>query len=140
MERLSQSLGMGWPPAAVVAVGGVFGAWLRFGVIRIGETSLPQGQRHWAIWWVNTMACVLMGVLVGMLPKLEAPMQSTLKLLIATGFLGSVSTYSTLMAELVITWQRQQKSQALALAGASLLGGGLAYELGRSLGLVVHPP
>jgi CrcB protein len=50
------------------------------------------------------------------------------------GFLGSLSTFSTLMAELVITWQRRARGLALGLATASLLGGLLACKLGLVLG------
>jgi len=51
----------------------------------------------------------------------------------AVGFLGSLSTFSTLMADLVTTWQRRARRQTLALGTASLLGGLLACHLGLVL-------
>ena len=44
-----------------------------------------------------------------------------------------MSTYSTWMADLVMSWQCQGKRQAVVLAAASLLGGLLACQLGLAL-------
>lgn len=62
---------------------------------------------HWAWFWgtltANTIACLVLGGLVGMglQPTGSHPQQQTLWLLLATGFCGGLSTFSTLMLELV---------------------------------------
>lgn len=121
----------GVPPAVVVALGGVFGAWTRYAVMRHRGSKLRE--RHWATWGINMTACFLMGLLVGLEPRWARAMQGTLQLALAVGFLGSLSTYSSLMAELVRTWRKPDRRQALALAGASIVGGLMACQLGLSL-------
>lgn len=119
--------------ALEVALGAIFGAWIRFSVTQVGATTLRQ--RSWATWGVNMGACFLMGLLAGL--GAHRPSRE-LQLILAVGFLGSLSTYSTLMAQLVSTWQRRARGETLALAGASLLGGLLACQIGLVLGR--NPP
>ena len=118
--------------ALEVALGAIFGAWIRFIVTQVGATTLRQ--RSWATWGVNMGACFLMGVLAGLGAHRPSASQRDLQLMLAVGFLGSLSTYSTLMAQLVTTWHRRARGEALALAGASLLGGLLACWIGLVLG------
>jgi CrcB protein len=55
-------------------------------------------------------------------------------LLLSTGFLGSFSTFSTWMAELLMTLRQRHVGEALLLCGGSLLGGLLAVGAGLALG------
>lgn len=115
----------------MVALGAIPGAWIRYALVTTASGRRPQ--LHWATWGVNMLACFLMGLFMGLKPIGGWPSGDTLELAFAVGFLGSMSTYSTWMAELVMSWQRQGKRQSLALAGASLLGGLLACQLGLAL-------
>ena len=119
------------PPALMVALGALPGAWLRYSLVRGGTRWVRHS--HWATWGVNLLACFLMGVVVGLQPRWGATSQRTLRLAVAVGFLGSLSTFSTLMAQLVALWRGSGKGEALALAGASLLGGLLACGFGLAL-------
>lgn len=119
------------PPGLLVALGAVPGAWIRCWLVTGGGRWLPQ--RHWATWMVNMLACLLLGLLVGLQPRWGQATQDTLQLALASGFLGGLSTYSTLIAELVTAWRRQGRPAALRLAAASLLGGLLACLLGLEL-------
>ncbi|MEY4352706.1 MAG: hypothetical protein RLZZ609_947 [Cyanobacteriota bacterium] len=123
------------PPAVLVALGAIPGAWMRYVLVRLGSTRLRQ--RHWATWGVNMLACGLMGLLAGLQEHLRQPRQQssqdTLELALAIGFLGSLSTYSSLMAELVSLWQGQRQGHALRLAAASLFGGLAACLVGLQL-------
>ncbi|MEB3242478.1 MAG: CrcB family protein [Cyanobacteriota bacterium] len=117
------------PAPLVVALGAVPGAWVRFGLVRLG---LSRGHPdHWATWGVNMLACFLMGLLVGWGPRWDAATKQSLELAFAVGFLGSMSTFSTLLAQLLRLQRRPR--QAIALAGASLLGGLLACSLGLAV-------
>jgi CrcB protein len=123
------------PPAVLVALGAIPGAWMRYLLVRLGSTRLRQ--RHWATWGVNMVACGLMGLLAGLQEHRQQPWQKssqdTLELALAVGFLGSLSTYSSLMAELVSLWQGKRQGHALRLAAASLFGGLAACLVGLQL-------
>jgi CrcB protein len=118
--------------ASSVALAATLGAWVRYGATQLGGANWRQ--RPWSTWGVNMVACFLMGLLAskGAQPPGSSP--SIVELVGAVGFLGSLSTFSTLTAELVITWQRRARRLTLALGTASLLGGLLACELGLTLG------
>jgi CrcB protein len=119
------------PPGVLVALGAVPGAWIRCWMVSGGGQWLPQ--RHWATWLVNMLACLLLGLLVGLRSHWGKATQDTLQLALAIGFLGGLSTYSTLIAELVTAWRRHGFPSALRLGTASLLGGLLTCLLGLTL-------
>ncbi|MEB3321947.1 MAG: CrcB family protein, partial [Synechococcaceae cyanobacterium] len=105
--------------------------WLRFRVVDHLEPMLPR--KHWGTFGVNLIACFSLGLLVGLQSHCGAGAARTL-LLLGTGFLGSFSTFSTLMAELLVTLRQGQVLEALVLAGGSLLGGLGAMATGLHLG------
>lgn len=80
------------------------------------------------------VACFLLGLLVALQIRWDRGTRDTVELAFAIGFLGSLSTFSTLIAELVTAWRSQGRLQALRLGGASVGGGLLACLLGQALG------
>ena len=114
----------------LVATGAVPGAWLRFVLVNRVQPLLPH--RHWATASVNLVACLALGLLLSLgdgcsdLHRLEK--------LLVVGFLGSFSTFSTFVVELLQALGEGQAAEALGLAGLSVGGGLLALELGRWLG------
>ena len=95
------------------------------------EPMLPQ--RHWGTVGVNLLACFVLGLLV----SLEASCgegSRRLMLLLATGFLGSFSTYSTFIAEIHSLLRQRNRAEALVLLVSSVAGGLLALTIGLSLG------
>ena len=81
--------------ALLVALGAVPGAWLRFLLVNRLEPVLPH--RHWGTLVVNLAACFGLGLLSALRAHGQAP--AAFLLLLGTGFLGSLSTFSTLAAE-----------------------------------------
>jgi CrcB protein len=122
------------PPGLLVAVGVVPGAWIRCWLVSSGGRRLAR--RHWATWIVNMLACFLLGLLAGLQPLWQKDTQDSLQLALAIGFLGGLSTYSTLIAELVTAWRQHGRPEAVRLGAASLLGGVLACLLGLALARV----
>ena len=114
----------------LVATGAGPGAWLRFVLVNRVQPLLPH--RHWATASVNLVACLALGLLLSLgdgcsdLHRLEK--------LLVVGFLGSFSTFSTFVVELLQALGEGQAAEALGLAGLSVGGGLLALELGRWLG------
>lgn len=124
------------PDALLVALGAVPGAWLRFLLVNHLEPLLPR--RHWGTLAVNLSACLLLGLLLGLMPSL-GDSAGRLRLLLVTGFLGSFSTFSSWMAELLVCLRGRRRREGLLLLGGSLIGGLLALLLGLVLGRLPLP-
>ncbi len=96
----------------LVFLGGGLGSMCRFG---IGLAIQPlQGRFPYATLLANSIACLIIGVLTGL--AMQQAINQQQRLLLATGFCGGMSTFSTFTAE---TWQLIQAGQWLA-ASANL--------------------
>ena len=113
--------------ALLVAAGAVPGACLRLLLVNYLAARLPS--RPWATLVVNLLACFLLGWLLPVLERPDAPPRASL--LLITGFLGSLSTFSTLMVELLTV---RAPGTLVSLGFASLVGGSLALMAGLALG------
>jgi len=124
---VSSAAGEAW----LVAAGAVPGAWLRFRLINGLAPRLPR--RHWGTVAVNLMACLGLGLVMARVPSASGQGRSLL-LLLATGFLGSYSTFSTFCAELWTEGVHGRHRGAAWLALSSVGGGLLALAMGLWLG------
>ena len=115
--------------ALLVAIGAIPGAWLRFVVVNWLEPVLPH--RHWGTLLVNLAACFILGLLGALQARGRVP---AALLLLVSGFLGSLSTFSTLAADLEACLRQGRRREALRLAAGSVLGGLIALTCGRALG------
>ena len=113
--------------ALLVAAGAVPGACLRFLLVNHLSDRLPS--RSWGTLVVNLLACFALGWLIPVLERPDAPPGASL--LLITGFLGSLSTFSTLMVELLTV---SAPGTLVRLGLGSLLGGSLALMAGLALG------
>ncbi|MEN9878292.1 MAG: putative fluoride ion transporter CrcB 1 [Cyanobacteriota bacterium] len=113
----------------LVSVGAVPGAWLRFRLVNHFEPMIPA--KHWATFGVNLVASFALGLLVALNQRCAA---SQLLLLLATGFLGSLSTFSTFIVEVLLLLRKRAPGEALLLALVSVVTGLFAVELGLWLG------
>jgi fluoride exporter len=107
--------------AGLVAVGGgaAAGAWLRwwFGILLNPIfPTLPLGTLA-----ANLFGGLLMGVAMGVISHFEA-LPAEVRLLVTTGFLGGLTTFSTFSAETVTLMARQQYGWTAALVGAHVIG------------------
>ena len=114
----------------LVAMGALPGAWLRFLLVNHLQPLLPR--KHWATAGVNLVACLALGLLLSLGDGCTDLRR--LALMLSVGFLGSFSTFSTFVVELLQALGEGQAGEALRLAGFSVGGGLLALELGRRLG------
>jgi CrcB protein len=127
--------------ALLVGLGAIPGAWLRLRIVNHFEPIVPR--KHWGTFTVNLIAAFALGLVLGLQTsgRCASPAGSSpLMLLIAVGFFGSLSTFSTFAVELLTTLQRRHWGEALLLTLGSILGGllvgGLGYGLGLAEGLV----
>jgi fluoride exporter len=106
-----------WAQALAVAAGAAFGALARW------EAGLWLNHR-WAAFPLGTLLvnCVG-GLLIGMaLAWFERTPDELLRLLLVTGFLGGLTTFSSFSAESLILLQRGEYAMALLHTGAHLFG------------------
>jgi fluoride exporter len=118
---------MNWWAFAAVGGGAALGAWMRWGLGLWLNPLLPELP-------MGTLAANLIGgYLIGVVLAWFAMTQSAspeARLLVVTGFLGGLTTFSTFSAEAVTLMQRQQYGWALAHMVLHLAGSLFATMLG----------
>ncbi len=117
-----------------VGCGGLLGAPSRYlvdrAVSRRIESDLP-----WGTFLVNVSGSLLLGLLTGL--SLTHHLAPTTKALLATGFCGAYTTFSTFSFETVRLLEEGRLLQAATNVGASVVFGLLAAGAGLALGLVL---
>jgi fluoride exporter len=120
----------------LVGIGAIPGAWLRLRIVNHFEPMVPR--KHWGTFAVNLVAAFALGLVLGLQnndPCTTDQGLSGLTLLIAVGFFGSLSTFSTFAVELLNTLKQRNWRESLLLSVGSILGGLVAAGLGYGLGL-----
>ncbi len=116
--------------ALLIGLGAIPGAWLRLKVVNHFEPMVPN--KHWGTFAVNVCACFALGLIV----RLDEASGGAggLTLLLGVGFLGSLSTFSTFIVELIKEARAGRPWRSVALAGVSISSGLLAAAGGVALG------
>jgi fluoride exporter len=120
---------MPWLNLIAVGSGAAFGAWTRWGLgILLNPLfpTLPLGTLA-----ANLLGGFLIGALMAVADPLGFP--PALRLLLATGFLGGLTTFSTFSAEVTTLLLRQQIGWAMVAIGLHLLGSLLMTAVGLML-------
>ena len=114
------------PPVLLVAIGGAFGAVLRYlagaGIARLGAPSFPVATLS-----VNVVGSFAMGVLFVALTRSG---QTHLSTLLLTGLLGGFTTFSAFSLEAVTLMEEGRAMAALAYALLSVILSVAALMLG----------
>ncbi len=109
----------------VVAVGAATGAWLRWSL----SWWLNAASWPWGTFMVNLAGGYLVGLVLALV-LVHPEWPSWVRLLLVTGFLGGLTTFSTFSAEMVAMLEQGAYGSALSYVGASLLGSVLLTMLG----------
>lgn len=102
-----------------IGIGSATGAWLRWGLglmLNSHLPTLPLGTLA-----ANLIGGYLMGITMGIISH-YASLPPEVRLLITTGFLGGLTTFSTFSAEAVTLLSRQQYGWAAMHISSHLLG------------------
>ena len=125
----------------MVGLGAIPGAWLRLRVVNHFEPMVPS--KHWGTFAVNLVAAFGLGLVLGVQVNDPRPISQgahSLNLLIAVGFFGSLSTFSTFAVEIWTTLKQRRWSESLLLTVASIVGGlvmaGFGYGIGLAEGVI----
>ena len=118
--------------ALLVSIGAVPGAWLRLILVNRWSPIVPK--KHWGTFAVNVIACFALGLVLSLLEAVPQDAKAPLALLIAVGFFGSLSTFSTFVLELLAELQARRPATATLLALASVVVGLMAAAAGYGLG------
>jgi CrcB protein len=120
-----------WATLGLLAAGGAAGAVAR----HLLSGWLARPGREWIPWGtlaVNLSGCLLLGVVLATLDR-RLPDDRAWRLLLAVGFLGAFTTFSTFAWELHGMLGEGAAGRALAYAGGSLLLGLAAVAAGLAI-------
>lgn len=118
---------MNFTALAAIAVGATLGAWLRWGLglwLNPLFAAVPLGTLA-----ANLLGGYLVGAAVAVF-HLNADLPPEVRLLVVTGFLGGLTTFSTFSAEVVGLVRSAEYAWALAAASLHLFGSLLMTGLG----------
>ncbi|WP_230091261.1 fluoride efflux transporter FluC [Rhodococcus sp. AQ5-07] len=123
---------------AAVAVGGLLGAPLRYGLTLAFPIS--AGQFPWTTFAINVAGALLLGLLLEALTRLgeDAGWRRRVRLGVGTGVLGSFTTYSALAVDTDLLLHDHHMWSAVLYAVVSVVVGLVATTVGIALGAQVR--
>jgi fluoride exporter len=113
-----------------IACGGALGALARVGVAEGLPTTV--GEWPWATFAVNIVGAAMLGYFVTRLQE-RLPVSTLRRPLLATGFCGAFTTFSTVQIELLKMADRHDYGLAAGYLTASVVGGFLAVFVSSAL-------
>ena len=116
----------------IVGAGGFVGAIARFVLSGQVQRRVPVEYLACGTFVVNAVGCLVIGVLMALVT--ERPLlPRSLQLLLVTGFLGSLTTFSAFGYETLELLRESRERAALLNIGANVVVGLLAVWVGREL-------
>lgn len=112
-------MGAGFLSFIAIAIGATLGAWSRWGLalwLNARVDNLPLGTLT-----ANLLGGYLIGMAVGFFQSLP-DLSPEWRLLVVTGFLGALTTFSSFSSESLLLMQRGAFGWAFLHTGAHLLG------------------
>lgn len=116
-----------------VGVGAAFGAWLRWGLSLLLNPAHP----HFPLgtWVANLAGGLMIGVSLAWFAR-HPEIGAVWRLMVVTGFLGALTTFSTFSIESLLLLQKGQFGWAFLHSAAHLFGSLAAAAIGYRLTLV----
>jgi len=122
-------------PRAVVSValGGALGAPARYGIAL--AVHITPGTFPWGTFWINVTGSFALGLFLAVVLR-RYPSARYLRPFVASGFLGSYTTYSTFAVETDLLIRNGHAATAGAYVMGSIVVGIAAAGLGARLGRI----
>ena len=111
----------------LVGIGGFFGSIARYGVTLLSNKYLHAAFPY-GTFLVNITGCFIIGVLVGLVQRSQ--MDNNTWLILATGFCGAFTTFSTFALENNVLMGDKQPGLAIVYTLLSLVSGILLCRAG----------
>ena len=115
---------------AVVYAGGVVGTLARVGLIQLFPNA--RGAWPWAVFAINISGTFLLGYLVTRLQE-RLPLSTYRRQLLATGFCGAYTTFSTVQLGLLQMAQAHRYALAAGYLAASVVFGYVAIHVSTAV-------
>ena len=116
----------------VIGLGGAAGAISRFLLNDFVVKKFPESV-YWGTFAVNAIGCLIIGFLMATIAANEKTFPEWLYFLLITGFLGSLTTFSTFGFQTMELILKARVPEALISVSANLFIGLLAVITGRLL-------
>ena len=116
---------------AAVALGGALGAPARYGISQ--AVHITAGSFPWGTFWINVSGSLALGFFLAVVLR-RFPATRYLRPFVASGFLGSYTTYSTFAVETDLLIRNGRAGMALAYVVGSVVTGITAAWSGVRLG------
>jgi CrcB protein len=116
----------------LVGIGGFMGSVARYGVAIVLRTASTSSGFPLGTLVVNILGCFIIAV-VATLAEKTTLISPEARLLLATGFCGGFTTYSSLMYEVMALLEDSAILYASLYIGTTAIGGFLAFYLGTVL-------
>ena len=111
----------------LIGTGGFAGSVSRYLLTKFVAAKWPMAF-PWGTFSVNILGCFLIGIIMGL--SFQSAMSTQTRLLLATGFCGGFTTFSTYSLEIFELYQRGEAGISLLYLFASITAGFLSVWLG----------
>lgn len=117
-----------------IALGAVPGALARYSLTELTKASIGKDFAYYATFGINVAGCFIIALFYTLSEKKFRNVPAEIRLLIATGFCGAFTTFSTYGLEAVAQVDKGNGTVALFYWLGSMVVGMLAVQLGVILG------
>ena len=122
-----------------VAIGAIFGALSRFYIAKLVESLFGQEWQFLGTFFVNVSGCLIIAYIFTIVRENIRIIAPELGLMLATGFCGSYTTFSTYSLEVNKFLEQGNVTFGLIYWLGSVLGGMIALKIGVILARTGFP-
>ncbi|OPF16672.1 camphor resistance protein CrcB [Microcystis aeruginosa KW] len=122
-----------------VAIGAILGALIRFYIVELIQSIFDQEWQFLGTFFVNISGCLIIAYIFTMVRENIRIVAPELGLMIATGFCGSYTTFSTYSLEVNKFLEQGNVTFGLIYWLGSVLGGIMALKIGVILARTGFP-